>query len=179
MPLITLSDTEHEKLLEIVLSTYDAKKFRRAQVLLWLNEGEDVEAVAHRVFVTRQTVYRWIKRFDRYKDIDMDVALSTGSRSGRPRTAKGVIDPLILDIIDTDPREFGYYSTVWTAPLLCQYLQDIHQIQVSRRSVGLALARLDIAWKRPRYNLSRRSATWRQAKGGSNEAFPSAKESSF
>ena len=54
-------DTEHEKLLKIVLSTHDAKKFRRAQVLLWLNEGEDVEAVAHRVFVTRQTVYRWTK----------------------------------------------------------------------------------------------------------------------
>jgi transposase len=179
MLLITLSETEHEKLLQIVLSTQDARKFRRALVLLWLNDGEDVEEVAHRVFVTRQTVYRWIKRFDTYKGIDMETALSTGQRSGRPKTAQGIIDPLILDIIDTDPREFGYCSTVWTAPLLCQYLRDIHHIQVSRRSVGLALARLNIAWKRPRYDLSRRSPTWRQAKGGSSEAFPSVKEPSF
>jgi transposase len=179
MPLITLSDTEYEKLLEIVLLTQDASKLRRAQVLLWLNAGEGVEEVAHRVFVTRQTVYRWIKRFDTYKDIDMETALSAGQRSGRPRTAQGIIDPLILEIIDTDPRELGYCSTVWTAPLLCQYLRNIHHIQISRRSVGLALARLDIVWKRPRYDLSRRSSTWRQAKGGSSGAFPSVKEPSF
>jgi transposase len=65
-------------------------------------------------------------------------------------------------------RKTQEHATVWTAPLLRQYLHDRHHLQASRRSVGLAIARLGIAWKRPRYALARRAPTWRQAKGGSN-----------
>jgi hypothetical protein len=80
----------------------------------------------------------------------------------------GVIDPLIIEVIERDPRELGYRSTVWTAPLLRQYLQEIHHLDVSRPSVSLAIDRLGLRWKRPRHGLARRPATWRQAKGGSN-----------
>ena len=55
-----------------------------------------------------------------------------------------------------------------TAALLRQYLQEQHHLAVSRKSVSLAIARLGLRWKRPRYDLSRRSATWCQAKGGSS-----------
>src|SRR5205085_11011093 len=71
-------------------------------------------------------------------------------------------------IIDAAPRAFGYRSTVWTAALLVTYLADYQQVEVSRRSVGYALDRLDIGWKFPRYHLARGSPMWRQAKGGSN-----------
>ncbi len=77
-------------------------------------------------------------------------------------------------MIDLDPREFGYQSTVWTAALLVVYLSDVHHIAVSQRSVSYALERLRIVWKRPRYDLARRSRTWRQAKGGFNVAFQGA-----
>ena len=39
-------------------------------------------------------------------------------------------------------------------------------IEVSRKSVGLAIARLRIRWKRPRHQLALRPETWRQSKGG-------------
>ena len=91
--------------------------------------------------------------------------------AGRPRTVYGVIDPLIAAVIDQDPRDFGYRSTGWTNPLLRQYLEEVHQLTASRKSVSLALERLGIAWKRPRHCLALRSETWRQSKGGSNAAF--------
>ena len=69
-------------------------------------------------------------------------------------------------MIDTDPRKLGYHQTVWTAPLLVRYLDDQHQVEVSRKTVGRAIARLDIRWKRPRHQLARRPDTWRQSKGG-------------
>ena len=82
----------------------------------------------------------------------------------------GIIDTLLREVMDGDPRHLGDHSTVWTAPWLRQYLRDVHHIQASLRSVGLAIVRLGIAWKRPRYDLARRAPTWRQAKGGSNGA---------
>jgi transposase len=140
----------------------------RAQALLWLHEGDPVDEVATRLFVTPRTVFRWCHRFHTRQTLALPARLADGPRSGRPKTVHGIIDTLLSEVIDDDPRQFGYHATVWTAPLLSQYLRDVHHIQVSRRSVGLALARLDIAWKRPRYDLARRAPTWRQAKGGSN-----------
>jgi hypothetical protein len=79
---------------------------------------------------------------------------------------------LITAVIDQDPRDFGYRSTGWTNALLRHYLQDVHQVVVSRKSVSLALARLGITWKRPGHCLALRPETWRQSKGGSNAVFP-------
>src|SRR5215470_10499853 len=76
------------------------------------------------------------------------------------------IDDLIDEVIESDPRQFGYRSTVWTAPLLRQYLAECYEIRVSLRRVSYALARLDLAWKRPRHDLIRCPSSWRQAKGG-------------
>jgi transposase len=73
---------------------------------------------------------------------------------------------LIAEVIDSDPRDLGYHATVWTAPLLREYLKQVHGIEVSRKSVSLALDRLRVRWKRPRHQLALRPRTWRQAKGG-------------
>lgn len=102
----------------------------------------------------------------------MAVRVADGPRSGRPRTAHGVIEPLIVAVLDRDPRELGYRSTIWTAPLLAQYLLDEQGLKVSDDSVRLALRRVGIRWKRPRHRLVLRPETWRHAKGGSNEGWP-------
>src|SRR5215470_8066872 len=69
-------------------------------------------------------------------------------------------------VIDHDPRLYDYNSTVWTAPLLTRYLADFAGLHVSIPSVRLALKRLRVKWKHPRYQLSLRPPTWQQAKGG-------------
>lgn len=163
-----LSPTDYQNLLEVAHSTHDPRQLQRAQALLWLHEGDTVEEVASRLFTAPRTVFRWLSRFHERQTLELPDRLADGPRSGRPKTVSGVIDALLSEVIDGDPRPLGYHSTVWTAPLLRQYLHDVHHIQASRRSVGLAIARLGIAWKRPRYALARRAPTWRQAKGGSN-----------
>jgi hypothetical protein len=89
-----------------------------------------------------------------------------GERSGRPQTASGIIDLFIEEIIELDPREFGYRSTVWVVALLVHYGWDFHQISVSPQSVSRAIERLRIRWKRPRHPLPLWPEAWRQAKGG-------------
>jgi hypothetical protein len=116
--------------------------------------------------MSRQSVYNWADRFNARRGLPLVARLADGERSGRPCTAQGVIDPLIEAIIEADPREWGYHSTIWTAPLLVCYLSHYHHLAVSCQSVRLAIARLRLRWKRPRHQLALRPDTWQQAKGG-------------
>lgn len=161
-----LSRRERAKLQDLIAQPHDARQTLRAYALLWLDDGESVPAVAQRLGVTRQTVYNWASRFQARTDLELTSRLLDAPRSGRPCTASGVIDPLIDEVIERDPREFSYRSTVWTAPLLVEYLRDEHKLVVSDDSVRLAITRLKVRWKRPRHQLMLRPQTWRQAKGG-------------
>jgi transposase len=173
MPKI-LTERERKMVEAVATQTGDAEVLRRAQALLWRDEGESIAEVSERLGVSRRTICYWEAHFHARQPLDITARLSAGPRSGRPRTAAGIIDPLIEDVIDHDPREWGYRSTVWTTPLLCHYLTDVQGRPVSRQSVSLALARLRLRWKRPRHHLALRSPTWRQAKGGSNGGLVSA-----
>jgi transposase len=166
MAIVPLGERQRAELEYVVSHTKLAKERSRAQAILWLADGLSVEEVAGLMGVSRQTVYNWADRFLQRGGMDLRERLLDAPRSGRPPTAAGIIDPLIAQVIDEDPRRFGYHSAVWTAPLLMRHLKRAHEIEVSRRSIGPALDRLRIRWKRPRHQLSLRPDTWRQAKGG-------------
>ena len=161
-----LNRRERAKMQDLIAHPHDARQTLRACALLWLDDGESVPEVAQRLGVTRQTVYNWASRVLARPDLEIALRLLDAPRCGRPCTATGVIDPLIDAIIERDPREFDYRSTVWTAPLLVEYLRDEHNLVVSDDSVRLAIARLRVRWKRPRHQLALRPNTWRQTKGG-------------
>jgi len=167
MTMNVLNRRERVILEGIAADTADARQLRRAQALLWLDDDEEsAEEISQRLGVSRRTIYNWASRFEKRRELTLVDRLLDGERSGRPRTASGIIDPLIDEIIELDPREFGYRSTVWVATLLVHYWWDFHQISVSRQSVSMAIERLRIRWKRPRHPLSLRPEAWRQAKGG-------------
>jgi transposase len=158
--LIGLNRNERKLLEYLVRNTNDANILRRVQALLWLDDGEDVEGIADQLYVSRLTVYKWVRHFKERNNLNVCERVSDGRHSGHPCTIKGIIDPMIDKIIDECPRDLGYNSTVWTAPLLVQYLEEFHNIVVSTQSVRLAIERLHIRWKRPRHQLASRPETW-------------------
>jgi transposase len=168
MTLPTLHSTERKALEHLMTWTRDAQQLRRAQALLWLDEGESVTEIAARLRLSRQTIYTWVPQFHARQGYDTAARVTPRACSGRPRTVQGRIEPLIVAIIARDPRDLGSHSTVWTAPLLTQYLREQQDLSASRPSVSRALARWTLRWKRPRPRLARRPTTWRQANGGSN-----------
>jgi transposase len=149
----------------ILTHTPSARERCRARALLRLAEGSNAGEVAELLHVSRQTVYNWVGRHQERGGLGVLARLRDAPRPGRPR-AGGGIDPLVAEVIDSDPRQLGYRSTAWTAPLLSRYLHEHHRIAVCDRTVSRAIARLDIRWKRPRHQLARRPDTWRQSKGG-------------
>jgi transposase len=170
MTLFHLGRREHKELQDLLTQGPFAKQHCRIQALLWLAAGESAARIADLLGVGRRTIYYWAERFQQRQGLNLPERLADGPRSGRPPTVTGVVDPLIAAVIDQDPREFGYRSTGWTNVLLRHYLGDVHHLVVCRKSISLALARLDIRWKRPRHQLALRPETWRQSKGGSNAA---------
>lgn len=163
----SLSSSERVTLKDLLAHTRDARLTLRIYALLWLDAGDSLAEVAARLSVTRQTVHNWVSRFQLRSTPEFITRLADGPRGGRPRTATAAtVEALIASVIERDPRELEYRATVWTAPLLAQYVCDEQQLLVSDDSVRRIIARLRLRWKRPRHNLALRSETWRQAKGG-------------
>jgi transposase len=164
--LIELTGKQRIELEHLLTHHSDSRLHQRAFALLLLDEGQSVDEIATALRVSRQTVYNWACRFQQRHDLPSLQRLADAQRGGRPVTVKGIIDPLIDAVIDSDPRDYGYNSTVWTAQLLRRYLREQHQHETSLRSIGYTLIRLRIGWKHPRHRLARRDPHWRQAKGG-------------
>jgi transposase len=166
-----LRPAEYRELTTLVDQSHESVVVQRAKALLGLHEGLSASEIADLIDVSRQTIYNWAEAFQERRCLSLVEHVLDAPRSGRPGTALGIIDPLIDAIIYSDPREYGYRSTVWTALLLRRHLKDMHGIETSRKSVSRALARLGIRWKRPRPRLARRPDTWHQAKGGTKMAY--------
>ena len=115
---IVLNYQERSELEALLKDCSDARQFQRIQALLLLDEDDSVEQIAELLRVSRQTIYNWAERFAQRQDLSTLERVSDGLRCGRPTTAKGIIDPWLDLIIDSDPRDYGYNSTVWTAALL-------------------------------------------------------------
>lgn len=162
-----LSGHERVKLEYQLEHATDSRLIVRAYALLWLDDGESIEEIATRLSITRQTVYNWQNRFQERMKEDFLTRLSDAKRSGRPQTATNEeVTKLIASVIERNPRELEYRSTIWTASLLAQYLWVSKRISISDDSISRIIARLEIRWKRPRHVLALRSVSWRQAKGG-------------
>jgi transposase len=153
---------------EMVMHPENGRQLKRAQALLWVDDGEPIKRVAERLRIDRQSVYNWIdwinqrqgRVIDRLKDVD---------RSGRPREKSDVVDEELPQLLVVNPQEYGYRATGWTNQMLRDYIFRQHHLQVSHQTIREGIERAGYRWKRPRYVLSRRPPTWRQAKGGSKE----------
>ena len=144
MSLLALSSQERGVLEEMTTPTALTNEVRRAQALLWLDEGESPQTIAERLHVSRQTVYNWVTRFKRQRGaMDIPSCLADEKRSGRPGVFPPIIDPLIEAVMEREPLEFGFESHCWTPTTLTHYLRDVHDIPVCRASVSLALRRLN------------------------------------
>jgi transposase len=170
MAVIGLANAGRRALEAIVARPKDVRQYRRAQALLWLDEGERPTTVARRLRVHRDTIYAWAARYRQRRPQRVPARLMDRARAGRPRQLAERVERVLVTVLETAPQAQGYRAAQWTTPLLCQYVREQQALEVSEVTVRRCLHRLGYRWKRPRYVLARRSRYWRQAKGGSSAA---------
>ena len=116
MALVGLSSAERRSLRQIVKCTRDAKRVRRVQALLWLDQGEAVTTVARRQELSRQTIYNWVCGFQERCHEPTAERLRDRPRSGPPPEKGQAVKALVQRVMNKDPRQLGYRSPLWTPP---------------------------------------------------------------
>lgn len=168
MALFQLAPRAREQLRQIARASSEAGQVRRAQALLWLDDGKSFGAVARRLGVSRRTLHRWKGRYEDRAAEPVVERIQEQARSGRPPRQRHLARKVIVRVWPQDPRRYGYRALVWTVPMLrCEIRQQTGAV-VGRRTVRRVLRSLRYRYKRPRLVLARRLASWRQAKGGLN-----------
>jgi transposase len=84
MAVISLTTSQRQELQHLARLGRDARVVRRAQGLLWLDQGEHPIAVAQRLAVTRESVYAWARRLRIAGANPLSQRLTDQPRSGRP-----------------------------------------------------------------------------------------------
>jgi transposase len=116
MAQISLTDSQRQELQHLARRGRDARVVRRAQGLLWLDQGEHPIAVAQRLGVTRESVYAWLRRLQHQSARSLAEKLREQPRSGRPREKRQSVEELVRQVMDTQPSQYGYQAEGWTAP---------------------------------------------------------------
>ena len=166
MGVISLTADQRQQLQHLARRGRDARVVRRAQALLWLDQGEHPIAVAQRLAVTRESVYAWARRLRREETNSLAQRLRDQPRSGRPRGKRQAAQQMVQKVMNTDPSKYGYWAEGWTLGLLRYHLKTTQDVEVSEATVRRSLRGMGYQWKRPRYVLAQRDLYWRQAKGG-------------
>ena len=161
---------ERKVLQQLARSSSNARQVRRAQALLWLQSGQSVAQVAHRLGMSRQGVYQLVERYRSRRRGPVRARVRDRPHTGRPSHKLRLVVRVIRPLLSRDPRRYGYRAMVWTVPLLCRHVERRTGTKVSTYTVRRGLHVLRQRYKRPRYVQARRSPTWRQAKGGLNTA---------
>ena len=153
--------TDRRRLARTLSPRLPGQVYRRVAAVLAIADGEPVEAVAHRLRVTRRAVYRWATRYLTRRD---PRALVDKPRPGRPRHGAPSTRQL-RRLLATDPRALGYQHATWTAPLLAAHCARDGHGAVDARTIRRRLHELGYRWKRPRYRYAHRAAHLAQKKG--------------
>lgn len=141
---IRLTGKERKTALKVYRSSGDARKARKAHILLLLDQGQTYRMIMNFLFCSSDMI-SGVKR--EYRD------------SGLQFMQESSVDQAVIPfwqvivvgwIREKTPQDFGYYRSRWTAGLLADLLQEEQGIKVSSETMRRVLHQLGFVWRRPR-----------------------------
>ena len=140
-----LSDKEIQELEQLYRETKNANVRTRCDMILLSNEGWSPPKIAQRVRFSRDTVVRFIKRYDEQGV----TGLFDKPRSGRPRRVTDEYLTQLKEAVEQAPRTLGLPFSNWTTANLAEYLAERTGIVIGARQVENYLKALDHRLRRP------------------------------
>ncbi len=153
--------TEEEKqILQKGLRSEDAFRVRRSQILLSSAEGQQARLIAEQLRCSDQCVREAIHAFH------AEGQLSLQRKSTRPHSAEFSFDEQALarlpDLVNTSPRSYGHEHSLWSLERLAEtcYAEGLADRQVNVGTMGEALKRAGVNWKRARKRMNSTDAAY-------------------
>jgi transposase len=140
--------SEERQHLEAGLRSQEAFVLKRCQMLLSNAEGKTVPQIAAAFGYAPESIRHVLHAFNQE-----GVAALT-RKSNRPKSAKPILDEdrraRVKALLEQSPRSFNKERSTWTLPLLAQvsFEQGITPRLLDGDTLGVALKRLDIHWRR-------------------------------
>lgn len=119
----------------------EARRYRRARMVLLAADGESISAIARMVGSNRTRVGYWLKRFEAQ---GMD-GLDDESRSGRPIQITPLERHQVVAAACRSPKEFGQERTIWSHTALRDALIGAALVrEISTSEIGRILDEAEI-----------------------------------
>src|SRR5712692_6118319 len=99
---------------DIASHAADGRTVRRAQALLWLDQGEPAQVVAERLNVSRQMLYEVVERYESRLHLSVLERVQDSPHPGRPATKRDLAADEIECLLAQPPAAYGYRAHVWT-----------------------------------------------------------------
>jgi transposase len=139
-----------KKNLQSAVKTGENQKIReRALMLLLLNDGKTYEEIAEFVGCSSRRVAHWCVHGDPNKL----ETLSDGRAKGNYKKINEEYTKLLLEIIDKEPKEFGYEFGRWTGKRLSEHLEKETGIKLSKSQVSRILSKSKYVYIWGKYSL--------------------------
>jgi len=144
-----LSDREHDQLDTFRLTTDHADVFRNVTIILMTDDGHSKTRIADTLGCCPSTVDR-VRRLYREKGL---AGLRPIKPPGRPPKATAKYRRALCKTVESDPRDFGYAFTVWTAPRLNAHLKKVTGLSFSDGHIRDLLRQEGFSLHRPKHTL--------------------------
>jgi putative transposase len=127
----TLSDEEIQALEQLHRETDIADVRSRCDMILWSNDGLSPPQIARLTRFSRDTVVRFIKRYE----AEGLAGLFNKPRSGRPRRVTPQYEAKLIEAVKQEPRSLGLPFSSWTTANLAAHMAQQTGIKITPRQV--------------------------------------------
>ncbi len=132
------------RLKKVVQFNKDGNYRRRAKAILHLHQGYSRKQVSQLLSARRTSIRKWIQRFEQFGES----ALVPENRGRAPYSINETICTRLLELVQKQLKEFGWFNSRWTSELLTRQINEEFQTCIHSSTVRKLLPKLGIKWKR-------------------------------
>ncbi len=124
----------------------DKRFAERILSIIWsISEKITMKEIANRLRRDPQAIRKWIHAYNNNGIDDLKPVFKGGRKSKLNKKD----EIFIIDLLDKNPKDFGYFDQVWDCNLLAAVFGKEHGVDLHRDVVWRMLGRRNFSFKRP------------------------------
>jgi transposase len=144
---VTLNEQEHQRLVEVMKTTPDARLRMRCEAVLMAARGRLHSHIAEDLAVSVRTLQRWLNRFHQQGLDGLAIRWAAGRAAKIPES----LAPEILGWVQQGPAGCGLDRANWTYEELAIHLYQVKGLTVSTTTMRMFCRRHGVRPYRPTY----------------------------